>query len=58
MFYFNVVESEKIGAIVFGIRAGSEKDAIDKVYQLTGYRCLFAFKSAYGGRNLTNRIEL
>ena len=58
MKFYNVVQSDKIGAAIYGIRAISEADAIEKVYNRTGIKCLYAFVSSFYGSGLTNRIDL
>lgn len=58
MQFYSVVQSEKIGANVYGIRAKSEADAIEKVYNKTGVKCLYAFVSSFYGVGMTNRIDL
>lgn len=58
MKFYNVVQSEKIGADVYGIRARSESDAIEKVYNRTKVKCLYAFVSGFYGSGMTNRIDL
>ncbi|AIW02884.1 hypothetical protein [Acinetobacter phage P577] len=58
MKFYNVVQSEKIGANVYGIRAKSEADAIEKVYNKTGVKCLYAFVSSFYGVGMTNRTDL
>lgn len=58
MKYYNVVQSEKIGADVYGIRAKSEADAIEKVYNRTKIKCLYAFVSGFYGSGMTSRIDL
>ena len=58
MKFYNVVQSEKIGENVYGIRAKSEADAIEKVYNKTGVKCLYAFVSCFYGSGITNRIDL
>ena len=58
MKFYNVVQSEKIGADVYGIRAKSESDAIEKVYNKTKVKCLYAFVSRFYGSGMTNRIDL
>lgn len=58
MKFYNVVQSEKIGAKVYGIRAKSESDAIEKVYNRTKVKCLYAFISGFYGSGMTNRIDL
>lgn len=58
MKFYNVVQSDKIGANVYGIRAKSEADAIEKVYNKTGVKCLYAFVSSFYGVGMTNRIDL
>lgn len=58
MKFYNVVQSEKIGADVYGIRAKSEVDAIEKVYNRTKVKCLYAFVSGFYGSGMTNRIDL
>lgn len=58
MNFYNVVESKKIGAKVYGIRAKSENDAMEKVYLKTGVKCLYAFKSTFYGSGMTQRIDL
>ena len=58
MKFYNVVQSAKIGSTVYGIRAKSESDAIEKVYNITKVKCLYAFISAFYGSGMTNRIDL
>ena len=58
MKFYNVVQSDKIGASVYGIRAKTEADAIEKVYNKTGVKCLYAFVSCFYGSGVTNRIDL
>ena len=58
MKFYNVVESAKIGANVYGVRASSKEEALKKVFILTGINCLFAFVSSYYGAGMTNRMDL
>lgn len=58
MKFYNVVESNNIGANVYGVRASSEADALEKVLIKVGVKCLFAFVSGYYGAGMTNRIDL
>ena len=58
MKFYNVVQSEKIGAKVYCIRDKSESDAIEKVYTKTGIKCLYAFVSGFYGSGMTNRVDI
>ena len=58
MKFYNVVQSAKIGSNVYGVRATSESDAIEKVYNKTKVNCLYAFISGFYGSGITNRIDL
>ena len=58
MKFYNVVQSAKIGSVVYGIRAKSESDAIEKVYTKTKIKCLYAFVDVFYGSGMTSRIDL